>query len=166
MFIKLEDYLADIDKLSNKYILQYNIKELLSFIIYNRMFQHYNIDKLNEKFNTQELLDNILAQNIIGFPKITIAYNTYYDRYDGTCSSEFLYSENILTLLFRIIYLEHGKKNSVLQYNFSKNINMDIDEYFILFVEEFIDYYMCIYNNPRNIENQIAYRIKQNVSRQ
>lgn len=162
--------------LTDKKIIDIAFEEIIGLIFH----ANFNLacDRTYKKYAYWDFLyknfvKDIEKQNLAGWPIMTVNKNDYFNRIDIiSIEKPFIDTDNILTLLHRLLYIENykinaGYDNPVLKFKFIKlscledsNIveNVSLYDLFSL-LEKYLAYYVSKYGNVGNIENSLGSRI-------
>uniref|UniRef100_A0A6G6AC27 Uncharacterized protein n=1 Tax=Borely moumouvirus TaxID=2712067 RepID=A0A6G6AC27_9VIRU len=119
-----------------------------------------------------EFKHDLKKQNKQKWPVLNITHNEFNKRFDIYISKPFIESDNILTLLNRLLYIETYKSENIKKNgykNILKNIlvkNSDICrvnkislyQLFELLIEQ-LNFYVKLYNDNTKIEHSLAQKI-------
>lgn len=169
--VNLEEYIVPLNELINKETNKISMKEIISLIFHAAILMSNDItdtdkDKWEDMLN--EFKMELEKQNKDKWPKMTIIKNDYSKRIDVIITNKsFIKSQNIFTLLLRLLFVENYKCLRVHEtHDFHKILehklkmdnaikDMTVDELFN-YLKNHIIYYMGIYNNNLHLEYQLA----------
>ncbi|AGF85497.1 hypothetical protein QJ854_gp285 [Moumouvirus goulette] len=119
-----------------------------------------------------EFTHDLEKQNKQKWPVLNVTNNEFSKRYDIYISKPFIESDNILTLLYRLLYIETYKCKDINKYGYKNVLNNIIDKntdlchvkkislyrLFELVVEQ-LNHYIKVYNDKTKIENSLGQKI-------
>ena len=110
--IKLEEQLAHLDVIEKKPVCDFNFKDIVSLFMHamKKIGESDNLHADEYKKYYHLFTDDINRQNYGGWPKIFINRNNT-KKIEINTVGNYIYSDNVLTLLLRIMYIENYKKN-------------------------------------------------------
>lgn len=166
--IALSDYLIDLDKILSKKINRINFQDIISLIF-------HAIEKIGHDFPEWKILyiqfqKEFDKQNELKWPRLSVNRNDYSKRMDIFCHDVYIVSNNLLTLLLRLLYMENYKRGYTLRsYHYHKILGKTfplekrVEEYSLWQLFELLDkcltYYLEIYDDESRIENRLADKI-------
>jgi hypothetical protein len=168
--VTLSNQIINFDKLKSKDVNKLTFKDAIS-LVYHMVHSIGEKSDLedHEKWKTyyNQFLSDLAAQNRRTWPKIIINRNDYSARMDCNVVDEFISSDNILTLLLRILYLENYKRPHIFKaYNYHPitghviAITKSLDQLTVFDVFDLVfkhmEYYINIYNQSTCIEYKLA----------
>jgi hypothetical protein len=111
--IKVKINIPNFENVINKKINQLKFIDIIVLLIY--AFEKNCHDFVNPNSSDMqtyyiEFVDNMKHQNISGWPELLVKCNDYKKRFEIYCTTPFIKSQNVLTLLIRLIYIENFKK--------------------------------------------------------
>lgn len=177
--VKLNEQIVSLDKLSRKSSdHSFTFKEICSLIFYAIL----NLSKKETECEPncwtiyyREFLNDLEKQNNIGWPQFTIRKNDYGKRIDLVLTDPYEKSNNLLTLLLRLLYVENYKRQYIFEYmdyykilgwkletNIQDIENLSLDRIFNL-LKKCINHYNKVYNNDKSFEYQLAKAILRQI---
>ena len=180
--IMLSEQIITLDKLINKSMDNLTFKEIVSLVF------HAIIAIVNDplmpghsewKEIYQQFEKNLREQNQVGWPNMKIIKNDMDRRIDVySLRPPFIISDNILTLLLQILYMEKYKRSYVFKtYHYHKILGHTIKyrkkniiveqcslENIFDCLKAALEYYVKIYKNDIRIEYQLSYAILKQIS--
>lgn len=169
MSIYLEEEICSLSDIYKKNIKQLSFKDVISLVFHacqkmigaNEMWQNYY----------HEFTEELALQNKYKCPDLTTISNNYNKRIEVFCNKGFITSNNLLTLLLRLIYIENRKKSiyytnnyfKVLDYTLYMNKYENIEKLSIhdvfSILKPYMEYYIRIYSDEFMFEYQLALSI-------
>ncbi|BCS82976.1 hypothetical protein QLL95_gp1147 [Cotonvirus japonicus] len=164
-----------LNEIINKTIRDINFQEVISLIFHASFNMTCNVSHPDfndwNKFYT-EFVKDFERQNLSRWPIMTIIDNEYYKRTDVIAiENTFVSSNNILTLLYRLMYIENYKITAgfnnykLLEHKLhskflsKKNVNNISLHKLFKTLKLYVDYYSRKYTNTNNLEYSLATRL-------
>lgn len=165
-----------LDKIIGKNISNTSFKEIISLMFYASLVMSNSTedpDSTKWKEIYSEFEKQLEEQNQHGWPKMTIIKNNFGKRIDiFTLNEPFMESNNILTLFFRLLFIENYKRpyifksydyHKVMGYKIKSNNDNSVKnlslEDLVNLLKKYMIYYISIYNNDMRMEYQLGKKI-------
>lgn len=167
MSIILENEIVPFTELHTKNIKQMSFKDIISLIFYACEKISGSCDPWNNYY--QEFQNDLILQNKLKCPKFRPITNDFSKRVEIFCDKGFIVSNNFLTILLRMLYVENRKKGITGTYHYHKVLDhiiiprtsvenikkLSVYDLFEL-LKPYVSYYMKIYNDESMFEYQMA----------